>query len=49
LGSDTITVRVVNGVATLSGTADSWFESYKAAEYAYEGGAQQVNNNIAIR
>ena len=49
LGSDTITVKVVNGVATLSGTADTWFESYKAAEYAYEGGAQQVNNNIAIR
>jgi osmotically-inducible protein OsmY len=49
LGSDTISVKVVNGVATLSGTADSWFESYKAAEYAYEGGAQQVNNNIAIR
>jgi len=39
-----ITVAVANGIATLTGTADSWFEFNKATESAYEGGASQVHN-----
>ena len=46
---DDITVKVANGVATLTGTANSWFEFNKATENAYEGGATQVYNNIAVR
>jgi osmotically-inducible protein OsmY len=44
-----ITVKVANGVATLTGTANSWFEFNKATENAYQGGASQVYNNITVR
>ena len=46
---DDITVKVVNGVATLTGTADSWSEYRAATSNAYEGGAIQVYNNITVR
>ncbi len=49
LSVDHVTVNVVNGVVTLTGYVGSQFELNKATQYAYEGGAQQVNNNIAIR
>lgn len=46
---DDITVSVVNGIATLTGKADSWFAYHKATEAAYQGGANQVFNNITLR
>ena len=46
---DDISVKVANGVATLTGNADNWFEIDRATEDAFEGGAQQVYNNVAIR
>lgn len=46
---DDITVKVENGIVTLTGKADSWFACHKAAETAYESGAKQVFNNITIR
>jgi len=49
LSIDHVTVNVVDGVATLTGYVGSQFELNKATQYAYEGGAQQVNNNITIR
>ncbi len=45
---DDIAVKVENGVATLTGAADSWLEYNKATENAYEGGARQVYNNIKV-
>jgi osmotically-inducible protein OsmY len=49
LALDDITIKVVNGAASLTGYADGWFDIIKATQYAYDGGAQQVYNNIAIR
>ena len=46
---DDITVTVVNGIATLTGKADSWFAYHKATEIAYQGGANQVFNNISVK
>jgi len=46
---DDITVNVVNGIATLTGKADSWFAYHKATEAAYQGGANQVFNNITVQ
>ena len=46
---DHINVKVANGVATLTGNADNWFEIDRATEDAFEGGAQQVYNNVTIR
>jgi osmotically-inducible protein OsmY len=34
-----VTVEVEDGVATLSGTADSWSERGAARDNAYDGGA----------
>jgi osmotically-inducible protein OsmY len=48
LAPNGVTVKVTNGVATLTGKAKSWFEYARATDYAYEGGAQQVFNNIEI-
>ncbi|MFW5698311.1 MAG: BON domain-containing protein [Planctomycetota bacterium] len=45
---DQIDVRVVNGVATLSGTVDSWSERSAAVTNAYEGGATLVVNDLAV-
>jgi osmotically-inducible protein OsmY len=49
LGVDDITANVVNGIATLAGYVGSRFELNEATQIAYEGGAQQVHNNISIR
>ena len=46
---DGISVKVANGVATLTGSADNSFESNIATQDAFEAGAQQVYNNVAIR
>lgn len=46
---DDNTVSVVNGIATLTGKADSWFSSNKATEAAYQGGTNQVFNNITVQ
>ena len=46
---DDSTVSVVNGIATLTGKADSWFAYHKATEGGYQGGANQVFNNITVR
>jgi osmotically-inducible protein OsmY len=49
VGAKDITVSVENGVATLSGTVESWAERQSATENAYEGGATLVDNNTVIR
>jgi len=46
--SDRVTVVVDDGVATLTGTVDSWKEFQKATENAYEGGAVLVDNDLEI-
>lgn len=45
---DDITVRVENGIVTLTGKASSWFAYHKATEIAYQAGANQVFNNITV-
>ncbi len=47
--SDNITVTVESGVATLSGTVDSFFEYETALENAREGGARRVESLLTIR
>jgi len=46
---NSIKVKVSDGVVTLSGTVNNWLEFYKATEYAYTGGAQQVHNDIKVK
>lgn len=46
--SDRVDVEVQDGVASLSGTVDSWREYRKAEENAYEGGAVVVDNNLVV-
>ncbi len=46
--SENVKVDVENGVATLTGTVDTWTERKKVAENAYEGGAKDVVNNLYI-
>lgn len=45
---DQVDVRVRDGVATLTGTVDSWSERAAARENAFEGGAVSVRNRLAI-
>ena len=47
--SDEVTVTVDGGVATLTGTVDSWTEREAATENAREGGALAVDNDLAVR
>ena len=47
--SDEVAVVVRGGVATLTGTVDTWSESQAATENAREGGARQVINNLRVR
>lgn len=49
VNGDQIIVNVTNGVAILTGKADSWFEYNRATDNAFEGGAYRVYNNVAIR
>ncbi len=46
--ADEVTVLVDNGVATLSGTVDTWYERRTATENAYEGGAVVVDNDLKV-
>ncbi len=43
-----VNVSVDNGVATLTGTVDTYSEKKAAAENAFEGGAQVVMNNLEV-
>ena len=47
--SDTVEVAVDDGVATLTGTVDSWSEYNAAANNAYEGGAVYVDNDLTVK
>ena len=49
VNGDHIIVNVTNGVATLTGKVDSWFEYNRATDNAFEGGAYRVYNNVTIR
>lgn len=46
--SEEITVTVDDGVATLSGTVDTWSERIEATANALEGGAVHVDNNLMV-
>ena len=46
--ADEVTVSVEDGVATLTGAVDDWYESRKAAENAREGGAWRVRNELGL-
>ncbi len=46
--SDEVIVTVEDGVATLTGTVDSWSEYRSATENALEGGAIAVDNDLAV-
>jgi osmotically-inducible protein OsmY len=46
--SEDITVKVRDGVATLKGEVDSWFEYRQAAENAYDAGATRVVNRLEV-
>jgi osmotically-inducible protein OsmY len=43
-----VTVEVDDGVATLTGTVDSWSEYWAARENALEGGAVWVDNELHV-
>lgn len=47
--SDKITVNVKDGVATLSGTVDSWTVHAAAIAGAYQGDAVSVRNCLKVR
>lgn len=49
IDSESVDVLVKNGVATLSGTVDSYFEYQTALENAREGGARRVESLLTIR
>jgi osmotically-inducible protein OsmY len=46
--SDEVQVSVDDGVATLTGTVESWSEREAARENAYEGGATWVINDLDV-
>jgi osmotically-inducible protein OsmY len=46
--SDEVIVNVEDGVATLTGTVDTWSERQDATENAFEGGAVRVVNNLDV-
>jgi osmotically-inducible protein OsmY len=46
--SDDVTVKVKNGIVTLSGTAETYSERQSAEENAYEGGAKEVVNSLRV-
>ena len=47
--SDDITVTVHDGVATLTGTIDSWIAYGEAQRDAYKGGATDVRNRLQVK
>lgn len=48
INSDEVTVTVDDGVATLTGTVDTWSERAAAQRNAFEGGATWVDNDIVV-
>jgi osmotically-inducible protein OsmY len=46
--ADQVQVSVRDGVATLTGTVDSYLERGAAVENAYEGGAREVKNHLKV-
>jgi osmotically-inducible protein OsmY len=46
--ADDVNVTVDRGLATLTGTVDSWSEYNAAENNAYEGGAVYVDNDLAV-
>jgi osmotically-inducible protein OsmY len=46
--AEEISVSVDDGVATLSGTVDSWMERGAAQDNAFEGGATRVRNELEV-
>ncbi len=47
--TDTLEVRVKSGVAYLSGTVNTWFERSEATRIAFQNGARNLYNEIAVR
>jgi osmotically-inducible protein OsmY len=48
IDQDSVKVSVSNGVATLTGTVDSWSQRRAATENAFEGGAVGVDNRLTV-
>lgn len=46
--ADEVDVSVKDGVATLTGSVDDWYERSKARENAYEGGAIRVRDQLSV-
>jgi osmotically-inducible protein OsmY len=46
---DDISVVVSDGIATLTGTVDTWAEREAATENALEGGATSAVNKLSVR
>jgi osmotically-inducible protein OsmY len=46
--ADQVHVRVRDGVATLTGTVDTYLERGAAVDNAYEGGARDVKNHLKV-
>jgi osmotically-inducible protein OsmY len=44
-----VDVSVEDGVASLSGTVDTWYQYTKAAEDARAGGAREIRNDLHVR
>ncbi|NIR51290.1 BON domain-containing protein [candidate division KSB1 bacterium] len=49
VASENITVEVSDGIATLTGTVDSWNEYRLATKEAYKGNAKKVANRLAVK
>ncbi|MEP6933388.1 MAG: BON domain-containing protein, partial [Nitrospirota bacterium] len=47
--SDDITVAVKNGIATLTGTVDGWYEYNVATENALDSGARSIINDLKVK
>lgn len=49
VNAENVRVSVDHGVATLTGTVNSWYERHDAARDAYAGGASHVINRLKVR
>lgn len=43
-----VNISVDNGVVTLTGNVETWYQRNQATEEAYEGGAETVINQIDV-
>jgi len=48
VAAEAVKVVVENGVATLTGTVESWAQFHAASENAFEGGAHSVRNQLKV-